>query len=438
MATIKYQLRSKNENAPIYIRFSINREKNYRRKTGLYINPKYWSVKKAYPITKNADAKNTNTHLKHLEGFILEQYNTDNAKGIDITSDWLQTNIDLYFNRKKIENLDYLVNYYEYFLQNLPYKVTDKGKKGVSVSTLKKYKTIQNKIIAFEKYRKKRILIKDIDLKFRSELIKYFIEIDKIKDNTTGRYIRFVKTVCLDAKNNGIETHPQLKEFKGYTVKAQKITLSFDELEQIKNTQTQNTMLEITKDWLLIACYTGQRISDFMRMTKDHIQQIQNFDFIVLEQVKTEKLVQIPVHNEVKNILNKRNGNFPPLYTNKTDSNNAMFNKYVKKLCKLAGINEQLTGHKRNTDRTSFEKWELVASHIGRRSFATNFYGNPKYPTPLLMNITAHGTEKQFLEYIGKKPIDYSLQLAEIWAKEALREKKKPNLRVVEKLAVNQ
>ncbi|WP_421824303.1 hypothetical protein [Flagellimonas oceanensis] len=31
------------------------------------------------------------------------------------------------------------------------------------------------------------------------------------------------------------------------------------------------------------------------------------------------------------------------------------------------------------------------------------------------MNITGHSTEKMFLEYIGKKPIDYSLQLARIW-----------------------
>ena len=34
------------------------------------------------------------------------------------------------------------------------------------------------------------------------------------------------------------------------------------------------------------------------------------------------------------------------------------------------------------------------------------------------MNITAHSTEKMFLEYIDKPPLDYSLQLAETWARE--------------------
>lgn len=34
------------------------------------------------------------------------------------------------------------------------------------------------------------------------------------------------------------------------------------------------------------------------------------------------------------------------------------------------------------------------------------------------MNITAHGTEKMFLSYIDKKPIDYVVQLAKIWHEE--------------------
>jgi len=33
-----------------------------------------------------------------------------------------------------------------------------------------------------------------------------------------------------------------------------------------------------------------------------------------------------------------------------------------------------------------YEKWKLVTSHIGRRSFATNFYGN--LPTSYLVYIT--------------------------------------------------
>jgi hypothetical protein len=59
----------------------------------------------------------------------------------------------------------------------------------------------------------------------------------------------------------------------------------------------------------------------------------------------------------------------------------------------------------------TFEKWELVSSHIGRRSFSTNNYG--KIPTSLLIGATGHSSEKMFLEYIGKTDSQKAIQLAE-------------------------
>jgi len=47
-----------------------------------------------------------------------------------------------------------------------------------------------------------------------------------------------------------------------------------------------------------------------------------------------------------------------------------------------------------------FAKWELVSSHIGRRSFATNHFG--KIPTPIIIAATGHKSESIFLKYIGK------------------------------------
>jgi integrase len=46
-------------------------------------------------------------------------------------------------------------------------------------------------------------------------------------------------------------------------------------------------------------------------------------------------------------------------------------------------------------------KWELITSHIGRRSFATNFYG--KINQQLIQSVTGHKTETSFLKYINKE-----------------------------------
>ena len=81
-----------------------------------------------------------------------------------------------------------------------------------------------------------------------------------------------------------------------------------------------------------------------------------------------------------------------------------IFNKQSKALCKMAGINELVSGFKNNSKTRSKEiinapKYAFVTSHIMRRSFASNYYG--KIETPLLMNITGHSKESTFLTYIG-------------------------------------
>jgi hypothetical protein len=58
-----------------------------------------------------------------------------------------------------------------------------------------------------------------------------------------------------------------------------------------------------------------------------------------------------------------------------------------------------------------YKKYELVTSHIGRRSFATNFYGI--IPTSLLIGATGHSTEAMFLNYIGKTDTQKANQLAD-------------------------
>jgi len=80
------------------------------------------------------------------------------------------------------------------------------------------------------------------------------------------------------------------------------------------------------------------------------------------------------------------------------------FNKEIKLLCKMAGIDEVVSGFKNNPRTRRKEiikahKYEFVTSHIMRRSFASNYYG--KIETPLLMNITGHSKESTFLTYIG-------------------------------------
>lgn len=86
-----------------------------------------------------------------------------------------------------------------------------------------------------------------------------------------GRYIRFLKTICVDAKGK-FEVHPELDQIKGFSEKVAKIFFSFNELGLIENTRYEREALGNAKDWLIIGYYIGQRVSDLLRLSNENIQ----------------------------------------------------------------------------------------------------------------------------------------------------------------------
>jgi integrase len=191
--------------------------------------------------------------------------------------------------------------------------------------------------------------------------------------------------------------------------------LTFDEINKLENIKKKKLTdsLKNSRDWLVISCYTGQRISDFMRFTDEQIRIENGKNLIEFTQKKTGKIMTIPLHPKVLEILKKRKGKFPyPISDQK-------YNDQIKIVGRLAGLTEKVKGSKKTeTEPDSkiyrkesglFEKCELITSHIGRRSFATNFYGN--IPTTYLIYVTGHSTEAMFLNYIGKSNKDLAMEL---------------------------
>ena len=418
MATVKFRVLHKTENAQIYIRFSIDRNNVFQTKTGKTINAKYWSVKTSRPIQTIAENKILTTELNALENHILKEYNTDYSKGVIFSKDWLSEKIDTFFNRIEVKTddavfLNYLQNFIDFKRSTSSY--TD--------CTLRKYNNLKDRFTQYQKKKKKIFLIKDIGAKTLIDFKNYLISDCDLMETTAVRFIKNLKTVLFDAEQNGKTIHYQIRGFStGTTNTEYKVFLSFDEIEKIKEIQTINTDWNIAKDWLVLGCYLGQRASDLLRMTNRMIytktdSEGNSYRFIEIKQQKTGEKVVIPLHDEVETILNKYNGNFPPTFANNFDSNAVLFNRHIKKVCELAGIHEIIKGKvynegKKKNEIVEIEKCFLVSSHVCRRSFATNFYGNKMFTTPQLMAITGHSTEQMFLRYIGKTADDWAMQTA--------------------------
>jgi len=426
MATVKFRLKAKTDNSQIFLRFSISRNQVFETKTGLTVNFKDWSNEKSQIKQTKAENKITALQLNDLSNFIQREYNTDFSKGVIFSTNWLKKKIDLFFGRNSNpENDDLFLVYLNNYIE------LRKMDSSIKNATIQKFIQMQTKMKAFEKKRKSQFLITEFDKKLMLEFRIFMLQDCRVMESTANRTLRCLKTVLLDAQNNGKNINRLINNFTIENVPSIKVFLSFDEIEKIKNANVIGNDLITAKHWLIIGCYTGQRVSDLLRMNLSMVfTKIDNegnkFPILELTQIKTGNDVSIPLHDEVLKILESYKGNFPPTYGNTQDSNFALFNRYIKKVCEVAGIDNLVKGKvfndelKRN-EIVETQKYNLVSSHICRRSFATNFYGDKRFTTPQIMSITGHKTERMFLSYIGKTSSDHALQTAKTFREISLQ-----------------
>ena len=424
MATINFLYRSARELASLNLRLLFTHNEKPHAiggKTNLIVSKDYWKNTHNKKIRKDdIDLKNEQTKIKEkllkLETYILNEFDETDIE--DVNKDWLKNQLESYYNPKQAVKIPKkLIPFFEYYL--------DVKSNELTASRVQTIKAVQRKLERFEKSNGHHYAINEINDSFRKQFVDYCRK-EQYSISTLVRDVKLVKTICLFANYKDVPIHKELSNLKVETKKnnedeelshgIEEHYLSFEELDQIKAFDlSDNERLNNVRDWLLISCYTGQRISDFMRFDTSMIEKKKGKHLLTFKQQKTSKPLTIPFLDEAREIVNKNKGKFPrPISHQK-------YNDYLKELCKLAGINTKIKGSiiervsssktkTRNDYRRikgTFEKWELVSSHIGRRSFATNFYG--KVPTSVLIGITAHSTEQIFLQYIRKNETDTAI-----------------------------
>jgi integrase len=407
MATINFFIQSKKSPAGIYVRFKVGRSIDAKARTKFEINPDDWSASKGQPkYFKEENLKRLYNDLLEFKSDLLNFYNNSINKR-PINSDWLKEFIN---PPEEIKDAPQeLVNYFDYYIK---IKLNE-----ISSSTIKNLKVIRKRIEAFEKNTRKKYLLKEVDFKFKIQFESFCQECN-YAPNTIAKALRYIKTMCLHGRKNGIEINYQSETFNAKYQKVEIVYLTTEELDKIKNKDLKQEYLDNARDWLIISCETGQRVSDFLRFKKEMIRLQtskktgKKVPLIEFTQTKTGKIMTIPLSKTVMEILKKRGGEFPRQITDQR------YNEYIKEVCKIAELNEVINGGLLDKDTKrkelgKFKKWQLITSHIGRRSYATNNYG--KIPTSLLIAATGHSTEKQFLDYIGKSDSEKAMQLADYY-----------------------
>lgn len=162
----------------------------------------------------------------------------------------------------------------------------------ISHSTYKRYKVFFNLMQKFEGHLAERLYIDQVN----SEFIQNFLVFGKEEDyseNTLYRTIHFVKTILNFAERKGIQTRVRELEVRRERQNKEIVTLTEPEILKIKYTNVPS-YLQNAKDWLLISCYTCQRISDFMKFSNTQLIEVDKKKCLNFIQQKTHKEILLP------------------------------------------------------------------------------------------------------------------------------------------------
>jgi len=306
--------------------------------------------------------------------------------------------------------------------------------KPLSQNTIKGRRKFQKFFNMYQKDRRKKIDFDDVNESMMKDFINYMSHHVNskghkitMKQNTVCTYLRYLKFFMSEALR---EKKTDNRDWIDARVKVLRVNvdnvalteshvnelyeLDFTDYENIfrlvKNIKDEKCRRKVlktlsdkrtfkawqgAKDAFVVGCLTGQRYSDFIRLKKDMIEEINGIQFFHIEQQKTHAEVYIPVEPRVKEIL-ERNGGEVPFF------DNDVIGQRIRVMGEMLGWTEDVELKKSegmNLVKKTMRLCDCISTHTCRRTWATNAYRR-NVPLQSIMAVTGHTSEKMLRIYL--------------------------------------
>lgn len=339
------------KDTPINLMYWVKSEnKRFKMSTGLSIHPDDWDFTSRLPKKKRGQE---GVKLRRITANLVAL----NNRLEEILHDYKNPSLS---DLKKEFNpgykkLEYVVDLYCEFLDF-------KHKVGLTRSTLKSYKTMFYILEDFSIEQNLNFKLADLTAEFYVDLIDYLRGVKNQSDNTINKNLKTLKAFLNYLQLQGHKVSDDFRSVNVSSYTSDQIALTFEEVQKLEGAKFEGA-LDRARDLFLVGVYSGQRFSDYSRLSKDSLQD----GIFIVRQTKTKTNVQIPLTKPLETILNKYEWQLPQISSQK-------FNKRIQEACKILGFNENFTrwrfrGNKK--EKEIFKRWSVVTSHTARRTFIT-------------------------------------------------------------------
>lgn len=423
----RFNLRKQKSKKPekVYLICRFNTEK-FVYPTPYNVLPKHWNTKvgEIRNVIEEPNRDIINTYLRALKTAAKNIYEQTIASRKPVTKQLLKTELDKWTGKTDSGKPNFAL-WLQRYIDSSPTRINPKTGRVISKRTIQEYKTTFDYLKEFEKENRQRLDFDTITVTTLTDFRDYLTTVKGFALNNIAKHIDNFRQFLRTANDEKITIDQDTISTKRFIVARetpQDVYLPESELQAIaglnlsdpnkfvtiqqiqkgvkKAVNVKYSTLDRVRDLFMIGCYTGLRVSDYNNIKPHHIKGA----YIDLYQRKTGERVVIPIHNTVKTILTKYGGSTPPKISDQK------INMYIKEVCKLAGICEQVEKQQtKGGEKVAnvCEKWQLVTSHTARRSFATNMT-KQGIPIQLIMKITGHKKESVFLKYVKLTAFEYA------------------------------
>jgi site-specific recombinase XerD len=405
MANINFYLKQAEEKTGrslIYIQFHYDGQK-LTYSFNEQINPDDWDKKKQLARNKQSTRVGNeiplNKLINKLREILTNAYRTERVNGIP-RPDTLKKYLDDYMNQNlRTDDKSSRKTLYAIIDGFIDGTIGDDK----SDATITTYKTAKLHLTEFEKRTHYHVDFSTINMDFFYKYLK-FLKSDRaygegkkkkkysaMAQNSVKKEIKNIKTFM----NMGIEMGwttslgHKSKKFKVEEAETDNVYLNDIEIRNLyKHNFKDNVRLESVRDLFVFSSFVGLRYSDASRIKRENIIRIDGEDYIKIIMQKTGRPVTIPMNDIVRKIIAQYKP-IPPGISNQK------FNQYLKEVCEEAGLTE--TG--RLASDMNKRLCDAISSHTARRNFCTNSYLSGM-DARMIMAVSGHKTEKDFLKYI--------------------------------------
>lgn len=437
MSSIKFRTRStakRKATAPLYLRVTDGADIWIKLST--LVDPLAWNNRtgKFKDTIKNPESETAKKKIQErteienkLDGLTIA-IRTAMNKTERRDKEWLQDIVNEFYNPSSMSSVTTLNEYIAKYISDAESGLKQTLSKSVKFApgTMKTLRAFQTQFNEFqgmysprrikemeasdEALRKRKIIdYDDITIDFYRDFVQFFNN-KNYSANTTGKYVKCLKTIMTDAKENKKHNNTEFKRkaFKAMNCEVETVALDENELMNLYVLNLPDKAFKEARDLFLIGCWTCQRFSDYSRINK--ITTLDDGTKVIkIRQQKTKQDVSVPVDlfgPHLYKLLMSYSVDGSECNLKLPRVHDTDLNANIKSICRMAGITENVEIHETRgglQKSAYYQKCTQIFSHTARRSAATNLV-NRGMPTYYVMMLGGWKTEREFLKYVKLTP----------------------------------